>query len=253
MNRLPIIAANWKMYKTLSEMKDFLEEFLSLIANYNDRQIIIAPNYICLSEMVRLSADSPLEVAAQNMFYEKEGAYTGEVSPLMLKAVGVKWVILGHSERRHIFKEDDELIAKKVKASVDYGLKPIFCIGETLQEREEDKTEVVLRTQLRKGLSLLSESEISMVTVAYEPVWAIGTGKTATLEQIQNAHKFVRDEISTLSTETIAQEIRILYGGSVKPTNAKDILLLEDVDGALVGGASLKVDNFIKIVNFDAS
>jgi len=253
MNRLPIIAANWKMYKTLSEMKDFLEEFLSLIANYNDRQIIIAPNYICLSEMVRLSADSPLEVAAQNMFYKKEGAYTGEVSPLMLKAVGVKWVILGHSERRHIFKEDDELIAKKVKASVDYGLKPIFCIGETLQEREEDKTEVVLRTQLRKGLSLLSESEISMVTVAYEPVWAIGTGKTATLEQIQNAHKFVRDEISTLSTETIAQEIRILYGGSVKPTNAKDILLLEDVDGALVGGASLKVDNFIKIVNFDAS
>ena len=253
MSRRPILAANWKMYKTLKEMREFISEFLPLISECNDRQVIIAPNYICLAEMVKLSANSPLEVSAQNMFYEDKGAYTGETSPLMLKAVGVKWVILGHSERRHIFKESDEFIAKKVKSAIDHGLNPIFCIGETLEERESGITKAVLKNQLKKGLSLLDVSQFSRLTVAYEPVWAIGTGKTATLEQIQEAHKIVRDEISSLSRESIAQEMRILYGGSVKPTNVKDIMSLEDVDGALVGGASLEVDNFIKIVNFDAS
>ncbi len=249
--RIPIIAANWKMYKTISEMEEFLSQFLPLISDIEDRKVVIAPNFLCLERMVSISKGKNLITCAQNMYFEEEGAFTGEISPRMLKAIGVSWVILGHSERRHIFGEDDELIGKKVSSAVSHGMFPILCIGETLEERERGETGKVLKKQLKTGLSRLGAEGLKNVTIAYEPVWAIGTGKTASLSQIQEAHSLVREEIKKLGGEDIAEKIRILYGGSVKPDNVKGIMELEDVDGALVGGASLGVDSFIKIVKFD--
>ncbi len=251
--RRPLLAANWKMYKTLSEMEEYLSSFLGLVAGIDDRDIMLAPNYTCLNRMAELLNGSNVKAAAQNMFYHEEGAFTGEISPKMLLDIGINTVIVGHSERRHIFHEDDELINKKIRSAISHEMKPIFCIGETLEEREAGETSSVLELQIRSGLKGLKNMDISKIVIAYEPVWAIGTGKTASLEQIQEAHRLVRDRVGELAGENIAEKLRILYGGSVKPANVKDIMSLDDVDGALVGGASLEPESFAKIVRFEGN
>ncbi len=249
--RRPLLAANWKMYKTMSEMEKYLSSFLGLVAGIDDRDIMLAPNYTCLNRMVELLNGSNVKAAAQNMFYQDEGAFTGEVSPGMLLDIGIDIVIIGHSERRHIFHEDDELINKKISSAISHGMNPVFCIGETLDEREAGETSHVLENQIRLGLKGLKNIDIHKIVIAYEPVWAIGTGKTASLEQIQEAHRLVRDRVRELAGEDIAENLRILYGGSVKPANVKDIMSLDDVDGALVGGASLEPESFARIVRFE--
>jgi triosephosphate isomerase len=252
-NRIPVLAANWKMHKTTKEALAFLDAFIPMTQGVEGRQIVIAPSFVSLEAVSTRCQDSVVEVAAQNMFHREQGAFTGEVSPLMIRGAGAGWVILGHSERRHIFGEDDELIGKKVKSAVDHGLNLFLCIGETLEERDAGRIEEVLSRQLEKGLALVSGNDYSKIVIAYEPVWAIGTGRTATLEQISQAHRFVRELIAEQVSSTVAQEIRILYGGSVKPANVGDIMSLQDVDGALVGGASLEPDSFIQIVKYEGN
>ncbi len=252
MSRKPLMAANWKMYKTLGETREFFEAFLPKIKDIEDRDIVIAPPFTALAlscELVR-GLDN-IRIAAQNMFHEDEGAYTGEISPLMLKDIGVELVILGHSERRHIFGEGDELIEKKVQAALKHGLMPILCVGERLEEREQGLTQRVVETQLQGGLKQVSNDEVENLIIAYEPVWAIGTGKTATPELAQEVHQFIREWIGKKFTSTIAENLRILYGGSVKPANVAGLMAQPDIDGALVGGASLKVGDFEKIVRIE--
>ncbi len=252
MSRKPLMAANWKMYKTLGETREFFEAFLPKIKDIEDRDIVIAPPFTALAlscELVR-GLDN-IRIAAQNMFHEDEGAYTGEISPLMLKDIGVELVILGHSERRHIFGERDELIGKKVQAALKHGLMPILCVGERLEEREQGLTQRVVETQLQGGLKQVSNGEVENLVIAYEPVWAIGTGKTATPELAQEVHQFIREWICKKFTSTIAENLRILYGGSVKPANVAGLMAQPDIDGALVGGASLKAGDFEKIVRIE--
>ncbi len=252
MSRKPLMAANWKMYKTLGETREFFEAFLPKIKDIEDRDIVIAPPFTALAlscELVR-GLDN-IRIAAQNMFHEDEGAYTGEISPLMLKDIGVELVILGHSERRHIFGEGDELIGKKVQAALKHGLMPILCVGERLEEREQGLTQRVVETQLQGGLKQVSNGEVENLVIAYEPVWAIGTGKTATPELAQEVHQFIREWICKKFTSTIAENLRILYGGSVKPANVAGLMAQPDIDGALVGGASLKAGDFEKIVRIE--
>lgn len=250
-DRIPIIAANWKMHKTLEEVEEFFKDFLAGLKGIDNRVVVIAPSFVAISRACQLSQGSPVQIAGQNMYFEEKGAFTGEISGPMLKSAGAEWVILGHSERRHIFGENDELIARKVRSALDHVLKPILCIGETLNERESNLTEEILSRQLTEGLKPLKNEEILEVSIAYEPVWAIGTGQTATLAQIQRAHRLVRKRISERAGEAVAQQIRILYGGSVKPENVESIMNLEDVDGALVGGASLYAESFLRIVKFE--
>jgi len=249
--RTPILAANWKMHKTVGEMEEFFSSFLPMVDQVRDREILIAPSFVCLPNACRITSGSTVRISAQNMYFEEQGAFTGEISPVMLKDLGVGTVILGHSERRHIFGEDDSLISKKVKSALDHGIHAILCIGETLDERKADLTSEVLKRQLTVGLELVSSQDFSGITIAYEPVWAIGTGQTATIEQIQEAHALVRGSLAQRAGEAVAEQIRILYGGSVKPGNVKEIMELEDVDGALVGGASLEPDSFARIVKFE--
>ncbi len=252
MSRKPLMAANWKMYKTLGETREFFEAFLPKIKDIEDRDIVIAPPFTALAlscELVR-GLDN-IRIAAQNMFHEDEGAYTGEISPLMLKDIGVELVILGHSERRHIFGERDELIGKKVQAALKHGLMPILCVGERLEEREQGLTQRVVETQLQGGLKQVSNGEVENLIIAYEPVWAIGTGKTATPELAQEVHQFIREWIGKKFTSTIAENLRILYGGSVKPANVAGLMAQPDIDGALVGSASLKAGDFEKIVRIE--
>ncbi len=252
MSRKPLMAANWKMYKTLGETREFFEAFLPKIKDIEDRDIVIAPPFTALAlscELVR-GLDN-IRIAAQNMFHEDKGAYTGEISPLMLKDIGVELVILGHSERRHIFGERDELIGKKVQAALKHGLMPILCVGERLEEREQGLTQRVVETQLQGGLKQVSNGEVENLIIAYEPVWAIGTGKTATPELAQEVHQYIREWIGKKFTSTIAENLRILYGGSVKPANVAGLMAQPDIDGALVGGASLKAGDFEKIVRIE--
>lgn len=252
MSRKPLMAANWKMYKTLGETREFFEAFLPKIKDIEDRDIVIAPPFTALAlscELVR-GLDN-IRIAAQNMFHEDKGAYTGEISPLMLKDIGVELVILGHSERRHIFGEGDELIGKKVQAALKHGLMPILCVGERLEEREQGLTQRVVETQLQGGLKQVSNGEVENLIIAYEPVWAIGTGKTATPELAQEVHQYIREWIGKKFTSTIAENLRILYGGSVKPANVAGLMAQPDIDGALVGGASLKAGDFEKIVRIE--
>ncbi len=249
--RIPILAANWKMHKTIEEMREFFSSFLPLVEGVSGRQIVIAPSFVGIMEACRLTSGSQVKIAAQNMYFEEQGAFTGEISPLMIRSAGAGTVILGHSERRHVFGEGDELISKKVKSAVDHGLHAILCIGETLEERNQGQTGEVLGRQLGKGLSKLNGDDFVGISIAYEPVWAIGTGQTASIEQIQKAHDFVRLTVAEHAGEPVAEQIRILYGGSVKPGNVKQIMELEDVDGALVGGASLEPESFAGIVKFE--
>lgn len=247
--RTPIMAANWKMHKTVPETMAFLDTFMPLVRDLpQDREIIIAPPFTSLETVSRaLLGRKNISVGAQNMHFEEQGAFTGEISPLMLSDLRVKWVILGHSERRHVFGEEDELIAKKITSALAHDIKPILCIGETLEEREAGKTLDVLQSQLAAGLGNVSDERMADVVIAYEPVWAIGTGKTATPAQAQEAHEAVRAWVSQHFNSGIAEQIRILYGGSVKPGNVEELMALEDVDGALVGGAALDPESFAEI------
>ncbi len=248
--RKSIIAGNWKMYKITPEAKVLVEGLKIRVGTLNDREVVVCPPYTSLAIVAESLQGSTIKIGAQNMYWEDKGAFTGEIAPGMLKDAGCVYVIIGHSERRQYFGETDETVNKKMKKAFSSGLLPIVCIGETLAEREGDKTFQVLERQVREGISGLNNEEASKMVVAYEPVWAIGTGKTATPQQAEEAHKFIRQKLGEIYSPAIAEEIRILYGGSVKPDNCKELMGLENIDGALVGGASLEVESFSKIVNY---
>lgn len=247
--RTKIVAGNWKMNNDLTASISLISEIKnSLIGKNYKTKIIICPPFTSLETANALLKGTSISLGAQNMYYEESGAYTGEISAKMLISVGCEFVIIGHSERRTIFKESDETINLKLKAALANNLKPIFCIGETLEERESNKTFDVIRRQLIAGLKELGESEIQSIIIAYEPVWAIGTGKNATPDQAQEVHKFIRDLLQKEYSTYLADNTVIQYGGSVKPENAAELMSQPDIDGALVGGACLKSDSFIKIV-----
>ncbi len=247
--RKKIVAGNWKMHKTLPEAIELVSELKNKLQNFQPAcDVIIFPPFVNLESVSELLKDSPIHLGAQNMHFEESGAFTGEISADMLKSVGAEFVIIGHSERRHIFNEPDEWINEKVKRALKKGLKPILCIGEKLEEREEGLTEKVLRRQVIEGLKGISSEAIKNIVIAYEPVWAIGTGKTAAPQEADSAHAFVRAIITELYDSDVAQSLTIQYGGSVKPNNAKDLLSQPNIDGALVGGACLKADSFIEII-----
>src|SRR5579875_909629 len=250
MPRKPLIAANWKMYKTPAQAQDFTKNFLPLVANHTRDEIVLCPSFTSLSVVIAAGTGSGVAVGAQNMHFADEGAYTGETSPLMLKAIGATHVILGHSERRQYFGETDEIINKKLKTALQHGLIPIVCVGEVLAEREGGQTKDVLLRQTRGVLDGISADQAAPVVIAYEPVWAIGTGKTATPQIASEAHQVIRGEVAKLLGDPDAQGMRILYGGSVKPENAASLMAEADIDGALVGGASLDPQSFGKIVNY---
>ncbi|OGW49576.1 MAG: triose-phosphate isomerase, partial [Nitrospirae bacterium RBG_19FT_COMBO_42_15] len=228
----------------------FFSEFIKLTKDVKDVETIIAPPFTALSAAADAVKDTKIKISAQDMFWEEKGAFTGEVSPVMLKDAGCSHCIIGHSERRQFFGETDETVNKKIKAALKFGLAPIFCIGENLKEKEANKTMKVIDTQLQAGLAGFSDNDMDRIILAYEPVWAIGTGKTATPAQAQEVHKFIRDYIRKKAGDKIADGMRILYGGSVTPENINGLMAEEDIDGALVGGASLKPDSFAGIVRF---
>ncbi len=242
-------AGNWKMNKTLTETEEYFKDFLKKISeiDFSDREIMIAPPFTVLSLCQKIVKDSPIRLGAQNACWEEKGAFTGEIAPSMLKELGVSYVILGHSERRHIFGETDELIAKRVEGVYKFGLVPILCVGETLEERNKGKTLEVVERQLIEGLKGIKDIKGEDLVIAYEPVWAIGTGINATPEQAEEVHFFIREKLTSIYSEEKAQKIRILYGGSVNPENIKDLMKKLNIDGVLVGGASLDPEKFFKI------
>ncbi len=247
--RNKIIAGNWKMFNDITETQNLITKLISGLSGLTLKcEVVICPPYTSLSEAGNLIKNSIVKLGAQNMYFEENGAFTGEVSASMLKSVGCEYVILGHSERRTIFGENDQLINKKIIKALNSGLKPIFCIGETLSERENGITFEVIKRQVTEGLKNISSIELSKLVIAYEPVWAIGTGKTATPGQAQDVHAFIRTLIRDLYSPDEAHKIVIQYGGSVKPDNAAELLKQPDIDGALVGGACLKADSFIEII-----
>lgn len=249
MARRPLIAANWKMHKGPAGTREFLDAFLPGVAEAPDGpEVVVCPPFTSLADAVGECAGGPVRVAAQNMHFERDGAFTGEVSAAMLVELGVDGVILGHSERRQLFAESDEALARKVVAATEAGLMPILCVGETEAERKSDETEAVLSRQVLTDLAELHDEQLAGVVIAYEPIWAIGTGLTATVDQAADAAGAIRDLVRTRSDEA-AGLIRILYGGSVKPDNAAELLAPDDIDGALVGGASLSPDDFAAIVS----
>jgi triosephosphate isomerase len=241
--RRPFIAANWKMNKTVDETEAFIDTFIPLVRNIDNVDIMIAPPFTSLMLAARLLQNTNIKLGAQNVYYEEKGAYTGEISPVMLKSVGCSCVIIGHSERRQYFNETDDIVNKKIKIARKNGLEVILCIGETLEQREKNLTFDILNTQLSGSLK-----DVSMdgITIAYEPVWAIGTGKNATPEQANEAHSYIREWLKKHKGD--ADNVRIQYGGSVTPENISDLISQPEVDGALVGGASLKPESFAKIV-----
>lgn len=244
-----IVAGNWKMNNDLAQTEDLLGQLKNKWQEKEGVRVIVAPAFTNLHHAFESLRDYAIDVAAQNMNENKNGAFTGEVSAQMLTSIGVKTVILGHSERRAIYKETDEVLAKKVDTALENEMEVIFCCGEELNERKADKHFEVVKSQLEKGLFHVSEANWKNIVIAYEPVWAIGTGETASPEQAQEMHAFIRKTISEKFGEELANEVAILYGGSVKPNNAQEIFAKEDVDGGLIGGASLKADDFLAIVN----
>ena len=247
--RRKVIAGNWKMNNDLKETQNLLSKLTSGLSMDNlNCDVIVCPPFTSLSEAHTLLKDTKVKLGAQNMYFESSGAFTGEISAAMLKSVGCEFVILGHSERRTIFGETDEYINNKIKKANESGLKPIFCIGELLEEREAGITEKIIANQIKYGLKDISAEEMGNVIIAYEPVWAIGTGKTASPEQAGEVHKFIRGLINDKYGASISDKIVIQYGGSVNNKNARELLSQKDIDGALVGGASLKADAFIEII-----
>ncbi len=251
--RKPIIGGNWKMNKTVSEAVKTAQDLKLKIGKFKSVEVVVFPPFTALEGVSKVLKGTEITLGAQNMFWEEEGAYTGEVSPLMLLDVGCKYVILGHSERRGYFGERDEEINKKLKVALNHGLVPLVCMGEKLRMRREGKAKQVVENQLRGCLCGISAQDIEKIVIAYEPVWAIGTGETATSEQAQDMHCFIREILGEWFGEKVAQAIRIQYGGSVKPENIKDLMNKEDIDGALVGGASLKAKSFTQIVRYGES
>lgn len=247
--RKKVIVGNWKMNKNPEDAKVYLEEIIPLVNNANAEVVLCAP-YIDLKCMVKHAKGSSIKIGAQNMHWEESGAYTGEVSASMLKSIGVEYVIIGHSERRENFAETDETVNKKVKAAFENSLKPIVCVGETLKQRENGETKDVITKQTRLALDGLTNEQVENTIIAYEPIWAIGTGKTATSEDANNSIKEIRDEICKIYGQMTADRVIIQYGGSVKPQNSKELFSTSDIDGALVGGASLKPEDFAGIVNY---
>jgi triosephosphate isomerase len=250
MSRKALIAANWKMYKTPAEAKAFIEAFLPLVAGHTRDEIAIFPSPVLLPTVIAAAKGSNVLIGAQNIHFAPEGAYTGETSIGQLKAVGGTHTLIGHSERRQYFAETDEIVNKKLHAALDNGLVPVVCVGEQLADREAGKTADVLKTQIDGALAGITAETAKPIVIAYEPVWAIGTGKTATPEIAEDTHKIIRAEVAKLLGPTVAANIRILYGGSVKPASASALLAQADIDGALVGGASLKPDSFSQIVKY---
>jgi triosephosphate isomerase len=248
--RRKVIAGNWKMYKSKGEAKTFAVEFRDLVSDIKDREIIICPPFMHINLLVEAFAGSPVKIGAQNLFWEDEGAYTAEISGPMLKSFGASVVIIGHSERRQYFYETDETVNKRLFAAIKSGLMPIVCIGETLKERDSGSTFNVIDTQVKSGLKGLAGGDVFRLVVAYEPVWAIGTGKTATPEMAQEVHSYIRSILSDMFGGQASGSIPVLYGGSVKPDNIDVLMAQKDIDGALVGGASLKADSFERIVKY---
>lgn len=247
--RKKVVAGNWKMNNDLSSTINLISGIKNgLAGKFINAKIIICPPFTSLETASTLLKGTEISLGAQNMYYEESGAFTGEISAKMLKSVGCEYVIIGHSERRTIFKECDETINRKLKTALNNNLKPIFCIGETLAERESGVTFKVIQNQIEIGLKNISKEELENIIIAYEPVWAIGTGKNATPEQAQEVHKFIRDLIGKAFSSKVAENLTIQYGGSVKPENAKELMSQQDIDGALVGGACLIADSFIKII-----
>ena len=247
--RKPIIAGNWKMFKTTGEARELVRQLKESLADVDSVEVVVSPPFTALATVVAELKGSNISVAGQNMYWEESGAYTGEVSPLMLKDIGCTHVIIGHSERRQFFNETDATVNKKVKAALKTGLTPIVCVGETLEEREFGATMKGVERQIRDGLEGLEPQEMEKIVIAYEPIWAIGTGKTATPQQAEEVHHLISSIIAQ-SAGSVARNIRILYGGSVKPDNIDELMAQPDIDGALVGGASLKADSFVRIVRF---
>jgi len=250
--RTPVIAGNWKLFKTIAEATAMVNELKPLVAGTAGVEIVVAPVFTALSRVAEALSGSNVSLAAQDCYWEEEGAYTGEVAPKLLADAGCSHVIIGHSERRQYFGETDEAVNKKAKAALAAGLTAIVCVGETLAEREADKTFAVIETQLKGALAGFTADMLAKCIIAYEPVWAIGTGKTASDDQAQAVHAFIRTLLAKLFGQAAAEAIRILYGGSVKPDNVKGLMSQADIDGALVGGASLKADTFAAIANFAA-
>lgn len=252
MDRRPLIAGNWKMNLSLNDAINLAKDIANGVLDIEDRDVLIAPPFPFLYPITHIINGSKIFLGAQNIHWEKSGAFTGEVSGLMLKDIGCTHVIIGHSERRIIFHESDEEIAKKIKAAIEVGLYPIICVGEKLEERQEGKTFDVVKKQLEGSLKYLLDlkSIPNSFIIAYEPVWAIGTGHTATPAQAQEVHAFIREWLKEKFGSDLANHIRILYGGSVKPENIKELMAEKDIDGVLVGGASLKAESFLKIIRF---
>jgi triosephosphate isomerase (TIM) len=248
--RRPILAGNWKMYKTPSETVAFFEKFCPLVANATHAEIVICPPFVDLPAAAEGAKGTRIQIGGQNLFWVKEGAFTGEVSAGMLRAAGCQWVIVAHSERREYFGETEETAFQKLGAALDAGLTPIYCVGERLHEREGDKTHEVLGRQIQGCVGELTSQQFRDIVIAYEPCWAIGTGKVATPEIAADAHAFIRSQIRQRFGDDAAEACRILYGGSVKPDNIRGLMAQEQIDGALVGGASLDPDSFASIVNF---
>jgi triosephosphate isomerase (TIM) len=250
LSRRPVIAGNWKLYKTRAETRSFFEVFKPLVSAASHCDIVVAPPFTALSTAVEEAKGTAIAVAGQNLYWQPEGAFTGEISAPMLAEAGCRGVIVGHSERRQYFGETDEWVNRKAKAALAAGLAPIVCIGESFDEREAGHTNSVLQRQVEGGFAALTDLDFSRILIAYEPVWAIGTGRTATPEIAQNAHGHIRELVSQLRGPGCASRVRILYGGSVKPDNIQGLMAQADIDGALVGGASLDPRSFGAIVNF---
>ena len=246
--RKPIIAGNWKMHKTIAEALDFVNAVKDRVNNDNVEAVICAP-FTLLKDLKEATKGTNIKIGAQNMHFEEKGAFTGEISPLMLKELDMDYVVIGHSERRQYFNETDETVNKKVLKALEVGIDPIVCVGETLEEREAGNTKDVCKVQVEKALENVSKEDLAKVVIAYEPVWAIGTGKTATSEDANDVIAYIREVVANLYGE-LANEVRIQYGGSVKPSNVAEIMNQSDIDGALVGGASLEANDYVDLVNF---
>lgn len=246
--RKPIIAGNWKMHKTIAEALEFVNDVKDRVNNDKVEAVICAP-FTLLKDLKQATKGTNIKIGAQNMHFEEKGAFTGEISPFMLKELDMDYVVIGHSERRQYFNETDETVNKKVLKALEVGIDPILCVGETLEEREAGNTKDVCKVQVEKALENVSKEDLAKVVIAYEPVWAIGTGKTATSEDANDVIAYIRQVVASLYGE-LANEVRIQYGGSVKPSNVAEIMNQSDIDGALVGGASLEANDYVQLVNF---
>ncbi len=248
--RKPIIAANWKMHKTIAEAIDFITRLKREVFEMDDVDIVVCPSFTALAEVSELLGESNVQLGGQDIYWEEKGAFTGQVSPGQLKDAGCSHVIIGHSERRQFFGETNATVCKKIKAALTVGLTPIFCVGEMLAEREANTTEAVVGKQFAEGLEGISRPDFEKIVIAYEPVWAIGTGRNATPQQAQDVHHFIRKLAQEKYGQDAAAGLRIQYGGSVKPANIAELMAQEDLDGALVGGSSLEVDSFVQLLKY---